>query len=352
MKIERRPDGSYRIADGTDALELDCLAYEDLYCSVPLENVDFEMFVRDMVLADEQDRAALQRMTERAGGTEPAMGALQAALRALPPPSAADSGEAGLETVAPAAAPVPGKVCSILLVEADDWDVKAFQERIAGSRFRIAERVSSVSDGLAYYKKSRTNLVVLDLTAQGADVETIGGGLDPVRRFLDIQKDCALVVTCSYETRRLVLAAVRAGANGHLVKPFERADLLALLNKALTSRSHAPAPRGQVVKKTLACAWKPEGGLLAAWKDFPGRSIDMKGLDAMLPEKFKEGSKLRIKIELPGAKKPLETAAEVASCRWDSAMKSAAVRFKFLGLTLDGVQSLAHFLNTNTKPQR
>ncbi len=390
MRVRLLRDGGCAILDGDDLLEFDPLVYEVVYCAVPIDPQSLHEWLDGALLPDSEDRAALARMIERGGGIAAAMEELQSQLKALPPPAlvaAAQAEETGpggdpaadAATAAPAeppspappeSAPAPRKSArppaatagsgkpdkprarSVLVVVPGDWTARRIQEQLADSAFAVRTRVTRVDDALDAYRKSRTDLVLLDLAASGGQEVTLAGGSQSVRRFLAADSNARVVATYSIETKPLLLAALRAGASAHLAQPFERADLIHALEKALTSRSWAPAPSSSIVRKNLACAWKADRLLRGGeWEGFVAHSLDLKGVDGSVDESLKPGAAGRLRLRLARQQDPVEIAAEVSTCQRDAARRCWLVRFRLVQPSLDVVDRLSGFLAT-LRPKR
>jgi two-component system, chemotaxis family, chemotaxis protein CheY len=101
--------------------------------------------------------------------------------------------------------------------------------------------VGEAPDGLqaeACVRRLRPDLVTLDL------VMPVRGGLDSIPYLLEVDRSLAVVVCSASLDQRRVLAALRHGAIGFIVKPFDAQSVLANVDAALalaTSRNHAAA---------------------------------------------------------------------------------------------------------------
>jgi two-component system chemotaxis response regulator CheY len=103
------------------------------------------------------------------------------------------------------------------------------------------EIVGEASDGLqaeASVHRLLPDLVTLDL------VMPVRGGLDSIPYLLQADPSLAVVICSASLDQRRILTALRHGAIGFIVKPFDRQSVLANLDEALaliTSRKHAAA---------------------------------------------------------------------------------------------------------------
>lgn len=388
MRIERVPGGGYRLTDGQDTFGLSASEYEDVYCALPIDNGTLYLLLTDS-LPEASDRVALKRMMVRAGGMEPGMTRLQEAITALAPSAAAPPIEeesaappvllppappvaAPEEPEEPEAPPPPPKRAgspfrhappavaaarrstpvesvtpdrSVLCVTADTRTATAVEAALRGSRFAVAAKVKDIEQALKQYVAQRADTVLLDLQVPGALEQTLGGGLNPIRQFLQADPNCRIVVTYTEEIKPLLAGAIRAGASAHVQLPYASGAVAEALSKALIARTVSAAPAALGIKRVLACSWKPaDAGLLTAARSFIAQAVDLKGLEGRLDDKLREGEAVKLNLEIPGAKKPLTLAAMVASSKYDGALRKTTVRFRFTERSEEAVKRLRAFL--------
>ncbi|MEZ5300480.1 MAG: response regulator [Verrucomicrobiales bacterium] len=80
------------------------------------------------------------------------------------------------------------------------------------------------------------DVVLMDLTIPGAM-----GGKDAVLRLREIDPDAKAIVFSGYSNDPIMADPAKHGFNGSLQKPFEPAELSALLQQILTERERAAA---------------------------------------------------------------------------------------------------------------
>ena len=106
-------------------------------------------------------------------------------------------------------------------------------------------RVDTVEDGTQAVRRvqegSVPDLVLLDVLMPGLD------GLETLRQLREAQPQIKVVMlSCVSETRKVV-EAIRSGARDYLTKPFEKAELQAVIEQCLGRTSSAgPAPAGEI----------------------------------------------------------------------------------------------------------
>ena len=85
--------------------------------------------------------------------------------------------------------------------------------------------------GVGLARQRQPDLILLDLNMKGID------GLETLRRLrADPSPDARIVMLTVSDTEADVLAALRAGADGYLLKDMEPEDILALLREAMRGR--------------------------------------------------------------------------------------------------------------------
>ena len=116
------------------------------------------------------------------------------------------------------------KKISVIIAD-DDFAIRnAFRECVKDSRYEIA---AEAGDGIAAVELAREikpDLAVLDIEMPAADGITACGILTDENLVR-----CAVMLT-SFETGDYINAAIEKGAEGYVTKPFERGQLLSVLD--------------------------------------------------------------------------------------------------------------------------
>lgn len=94
----------------------------------------------------------------------------------------------------------------------------------------VVGEASNGHEGLAMAKKLQPDLIVLDLNMPGLD------GLSTLRAIREAELDCRVVVYTVSNNEEDVVAALRAGADGYLLKDMPPMDMLASLKSAAEGR--------------------------------------------------------------------------------------------------------------------
>ena len=95
----------------------------------------------------------------------------------------------------------------------------------------VQGEASSGVQGVAMAKELDPDLVLLDLHMAGI------GGIDTLKAIRDAGLDCRVVILTVSDNADDLVAAIRAGADGYLLKDMEPEELLAAIDAALNGRT-------------------------------------------------------------------------------------------------------------------
>lgn len=116
-----------------------------------------------------------------------------------------------------------------VLVVDDDADVRASYRSFFAheAAFELVGEARDGAEGVARYASLRPDVVLMDLQMP------VLSGIDATRQICERWPDACVVVITTFGTREYVVAALRAGASGYLVKDAGGPALLAALDQAL-----------------------------------------------------------------------------------------------------------------------
>src|SRR5437867_12402284 len=114
----------------------------------------------------------------------------------------------------------------LLIVEDDDIFLRPLQRSLEVAGYDVLAAPSG-EDAIDLLKREDADIVLTDRRLPGMD------GVELVRRIKAEHPDVALVVMTAYGTIESAVEAVRLGAEDYLVKPFEVAELLLVIRRAL-----------------------------------------------------------------------------------------------------------------------
>ena len=116
------------------------------------------------------------------------------------------------------------KKISVIIAD-DDFTIRdAFRECVKNSRYEIAAEAEDGMTAIETARKIKPDMAVLDIEMPVADGITACGIL-----MKENLVHCTVMLT-SFETGDYINAAIESGAEGYITKPFERGQLLSILD--------------------------------------------------------------------------------------------------------------------------
>ena len=120
----------------------------------------------------------------------------------------------------------------ILIIDDHPLFRKGVAQLIAmAPHLEVVGEVSNGEQGVAIAKALEPDLVLLDLHMTGM------GGIETLRAIRDADLDCRVVILTVSDSADDLVAAIRSGADGYLLKDMEPEDLLTAIDEALNGRT-------------------------------------------------------------------------------------------------------------------
>jgi len=120
----------------------------------------------------------------------------------------------------------------ILIIDDHPLFRKGVAQLIAmAPHLEVVGEVSNGEQGVAIAKALDPDLVLLDLHMTGM------GGIETLRAIRDADLDCRVVILTVSDSADDLVAAIRSGADGYLLKDMEPEDLLTAIDEALNGRT-------------------------------------------------------------------------------------------------------------------
>ena len=121
---------------------------------------------------------------------------------------------------------------SILIIDDHPLFRKGVVQLIAmAPHLEVVGEVSNGELGVAMAKTLDPDLILLDLHMTGM------GGIETLKAIRDADLDCRVVILTVSDNADDLVAAIRSGADGYLLKDMEPEDLLAAIDEALNGRT-------------------------------------------------------------------------------------------------------------------
>ena len=120
----------------------------------------------------------------------------------------------------------------ILIIDDHPLFRKGVAQLIAmASHLEVVGEASSGEQGVAMARELDPDLILLDLHMTGM------GGIETLKAIRDADLDCRVVILTVSDNAEDLVAAIRSGADGYLLKDMEPEDLLTAVDEALNGRT-------------------------------------------------------------------------------------------------------------------
>lgn len=106
--------------------------------------------------------------------------------------------------------------------------------------YKVVKTAATGTEAIAAYRACRPDVVTMDITMPDMD------GIEATRRIVGEFPDAKIVMVTSHGQERMVLEALKAGAKGYVLKPFDGKKVSEAIQKAcqrvVLKDKLAPAP--------------------------------------------------------------------------------------------------------------
>jgi len=120
----------------------------------------------------------------------------------------------------------------ILIIDDHPLFRKGVAQLIAmAPHLQVVGEASNGEQGVAMAKELDPDMILLDLHMTGT------GGIETLKAIRDAGSDCRVVILTVSDNADDLVAAIRSGADGYLLKDMEPEDLLTAIDEALNGRT-------------------------------------------------------------------------------------------------------------------
>lgn len=116
----------------------------------------------------------------------------------------------------------------VLIIDDDELLLSLMQNILHGEGYTILSTADGPR-GIAIYKEEHPDIVVLDLGLPSMN------GLEVLRKIKSFDENARVIVVTGYGSAESVEVAYRSGAWDFVQKPFDNAEFLNLLKRAITA---------------------------------------------------------------------------------------------------------------------
>lgn len=120
----------------------------------------------------------------------------------------------------------------ILVVDDSPIIVKLLSKLLGELGFRVVCTASTGEEAVDAYRACLPDLVTMDITMPVMD------GIDATRAIVSEFPDAKIIVVTSHGQEKMVLNALKAGAKGYVLKPFDNKKVYDVIQKACKKIGH------------------------------------------------------------------------------------------------------------------
>lgn len=120
---------------------------------------------------------------------------------------------------------VNNTVLDILVVDDSPIIVKKLSVLLAGLGYRVIQTAANGKEAVAAYKICKPDVVTMDVTMPEMD------GIEATQAIMSDFPDAKIIMVTSHGQETMVLNALKAGAKGYVLKPFQQQKVYETIQK-------------------------------------------------------------------------------------------------------------------------
>lgn len=122
---------------------------------------------------------------------------------------------------------MPQTPLNVLIVDDSMLAVEVLKNALEELGHKVVKAARTGNEAVAAYKTFNPDVVTMDVTMPGMD------GIAATERILKEYPDARIVMVTSHTQQGTVMDALKAGAKGYIVKPFQTEKLREVLGQAV-----------------------------------------------------------------------------------------------------------------------
>ena len=126
---------------------------------------------------------------------------------------------------------------NILVVDDSPITVKRLTNMLCELGYDVVGTASTGAEALAAYDTCNPDLVTMDITMPGLD------GITATERIMHRYPRALIVMVTSHGQEEMVLDAMKAGAKGYILKPFQKDKLHEVIEEVVKRYAHPDGVR-------------------------------------------------------------------------------------------------------------
>lgn len=115
---------------------------------------------------------------------------------------------------------------TVIVVDDSPIIVKKLTVLLHTFGYKVVHTASNGKEAIAAYKQHKPDVVTMDITMPGMD------GIEATQEIIKEFPDAKIVMITSHGQENMVLDALKAGAKGYVLKPFQQQKVYETIQKA------------------------------------------------------------------------------------------------------------------------
>lgn len=120
-----------------------------------------------------------------------------------------------------------------LVVDDIAYARKAIKEILQQNKYTVVGEASNGNEAINMYLQLKPDFVIMDIVMPSKS------GIEAARKILENDKDARIVLISSIVNEQVMMDSINSGARDFIVKPFDAADLIMAIEKALQGKEAA-----------------------------------------------------------------------------------------------------------------
>lgn len=118
------------------------------------------------------------------------------------------------------------EILNVLVVDDSPIIVKQLTVLLHSIGYRVVQTAANGKEAIEAYKQCKPDVVTMDITMPEMD------GIEATQIIMREFPDAKVVMVTSYGQEKMVLDALKAGAKGYVLKPFQQQKVYEAVQKA------------------------------------------------------------------------------------------------------------------------
>ena len=121
-----------------------------------------------------------------------------------------------------------GSAAKILIVDDAAFMRVVLKDILTSNGYSTIYEAGDGASAISSYKMYKPDLLTMDINMPGVD------GLQALKTILEINPMAKIIMVTSIEQKHVVQKAIKLGAKDYVTKPFDRANVAAVVSKTLS----------------------------------------------------------------------------------------------------------------------